>query len=238
MSLKPKLLEMLRSARDEQVAFVSNLSDAERARAGTLECWSAKDIVAHNAEWDARMAQSLSPGADTPPPAGDEDVNRLNDEMFEVHAAEPWTAVLDLADRAFGSLYQRVALMDDEELQAPVRMTSQDERPAWRGIAGNGYSHPLIHLAQCYLESGDLARSALLEETMMQAMSELDDSPSWQGTVIYNMACYHAIAGQAERAIAGLRRALQLNPDLTAWSKEDPDFESVRNRPDYLAIYS
>jgi hypothetical protein len=34
-----------------------------------------------------------------------------------------------------------------------------------------------------------------------------------------------------------LREALKLNPGLTEWSKEDPDFEPIREEAVYKAIY-
>jgi len=67
-------------------------------------------------------------------------------------------------------------------------------------------------------------------------LAQLDDSPAWRGVTRYNLACHHALSGQHERAIGELRKTLQLNPDLTEWSKEDPDFASIRERPDYQAL--
>jgi len=39
-------------------------------------------------------------------------------------------------------------------------------------------------------------------------------------------------------AIAQLGEALRLNPDLTEWSKQDPDFASIREEPAYRSLYS
>jgi hypothetical protein len=65
----------------------------------------------------------------------------------------------------------------------------------------------------------------------------LDPSSSWQGTARYNLACHYALIGEAEKAIDGLREALELNPRLTDWSKEDPDFAPLREDPRYMALY-
>jgi hypothetical protein len=56
--------------------------------------------------------------------------------------------------------------------------------------------------------------------------------------VRYNLACHYALSGQKERAISGLREALTLNPDLTEWSKQDPDFVPLRQEAGYQALYS
>jgi len=55
--------------------------------------------------------------------------------------------------------------------------------------------------------------------------------------VRYNLACCYALAGQAEKAMDALREALRLAPDLTEWSKQDPDLVSLRERPDYQSLY-
>jgi hypothetical protein len=56
---KTLLLDLLRQARETEMDFVDGLSDGQRARSGTLEDWSAKDVIAHVAAWKARMADIL-----------------------------------------------------------------------------------------------------------------------------------------------------------------------------------
>ena len=55
--------------------------------------------------------------------------------------------------------------------------------------------------------------------------------------VRYNLACYYALAGETARAIETLRDALHLHPDLLGWSKEDTDLASLRDDPNYKALY-
>ena len=74
-------------------------------------------------------------------------------------------------------------------------------------------------------------------EASVELLSGLDDSPQWRGTAIYNLACFLALGGIKETAIAKLGEALRLNPDLTEWSKEDADFASIREEPGYKALY-
>ena len=62
----------------------------------------------------------------------------------------------------------------------------------------------------------------------MRQCQAFDNSPTWHGVVQYNLACQYALLGQPESAIHALRQALQLNPDLLEWSKQDPDLDSIR----------
>jgi tetratricopeptide (TPR) repeat protein len=88
------------------------------------------------------------------------------------------------------------------------------------------------------LERGDKEYATELQEKTAKLLSELDESQSWQGTVRYNLACHYALAGETETAIEKLREALELNPELTEWSKEDADLASIREEPGYIALYT
>jgi uncharacterized Ntn-hydrolase superfamily protein len=47
-------------------------------------------------------------------------------------------------------------------------------------------------------------------------------------TVLYDLACFEALAGRVERAAAHLQRALGLDPGLAASAERDPDLAAVR----------
>jgi hypothetical protein len=73
---------------------------------------------------------------------------------------------------------------------------------------------------------------------ILEEMTSLEDSDSWQGTNLYNDACYQALFGDRERAVEILEKALSLNPELTEWSKQDSDLDSLRKMKAFKAIYS
>jgi tetratricopeptide (TPR) repeat protein len=52
----------------------------------------------------------------------------------------------------------------------------------------------------------------------------------------YNLACSLARAGQADEAIDTLSRAILLGYDDLDHMETDPDLESIRNHPDFLAL--
>jgi hypothetical protein len=107
----------------------------------------------------------------------------------------------------------------------------------WREILGNIYMHPIIHLSEWYIKRGNPARAAETYQEMTRQVISLDDSPGWQGTIRYNNACSFSLLGDKETAINELREALKLNPDLTEWSRQDPDFEPIRSEDGYKALY-
>jgi tetratricopeptide (TPR) repeat protein len=50
---------------------------------------------------------------------------------------------------------------------------------------------------------------------------------------LYNLACAEALAGRSEAAVAHLREALELRPELARTAAEDEDLAPLRERPDW-----
>ena len=237
MERKPILLTLLARAYEEEKALISGLTEDERSQAGTLEQWSAKDIIAHNAAWKGRFAANLLAVSRGEAPTRTEDYDQENVALFNEHQTKSWEEVEELAEEAYRSLVERVQELEEEMLGSCEVFPGQRERPLWRMIIGNAYNHPLIHISEHFRNRGESQRAGELIGEMARSVVDLDSSPSWQGAVRYNLACHHSLLGQKEKAIEELREALRLNPDLTEWSKEDPDLEAIRGEPGYQALY-
>lgn len=52
-------------------------------------------------------------------------------------------------------------------------------------------------------------------------------------TLHYNLACLEALQGDSEAALASLRHALELRPEVVEWAEEDGDLESLRGQPEF-----
>jgi tetratricopeptide (TPR) repeat protein len=237
MEIKAKLFDLLQCAYEEERTFFASLSDDECSAIGTPECWSVKDVVAHVAEWKARVGQRLAAARRNETPPKYDDIDEANAEIFEQYCNQSWDDVLEALERAHGELVEQTRAMPESDLVDTERFPWQDGRPLWRSIVGSGYSHSVQHLAQLYIERGQRDYATRIQETAAELLASLDDSPDWQGVTIYNLACHYALSGEREKAIAKLGEALQLNPDLTEWSKQDPDFASIREEPAYRSLY-
>ena len=237
MEIKAKLVDLLQRAHEEERTFFASLSNDECSAMGTPECWSVKDVVAHLAEWKARMGQRLAAARRNETPPKYDDVDKANSEIFEQYRHQPWNDVLKALERAHGELVEQTRAMLEDDLVDAERFPWQEGRPLWRSIVGSGCSHPVQHLAQLYLERGERDDATRIQETAAEWLASLDDSPGWQGVTIYNLACHYALCGEREKAIAKLGEALQLNPDLVEWSKQDPDLASIREEPAYRSLY-
>jgi tetratricopeptide (TPR) repeat protein len=238
MDVKEKLLDLLRRGYEEEQAFVRRLSDAERSYRGTPEQWSAKDLVAHLHSWKTRTLQRLEAleHGETPPSFSDWDAE--NAAIYAAHHDRPWDDVLRESTQVYRDLVAKVQAFSEDELVDAQRFPTLNGQPLWRSFTGNGYSHPLAHLAEFYARHGQQDYATRLQETGAEMLAALDDSDSWRGTALYNLACYYAIVGQKDKAITQLGQALRLNPDLVEWSTQDPDFASIRDDAGYRALYS
>jgi len=238
MGLKQKLLGVLERTYEEEQALVANLSDEERSAIGTYEQWSAKDLMAHIAAWKEKRAQSTAATSRGEPAPVERDYEEVNAEIFEANQDRSWDEVLAYLQRAYDSLVESLKTVPEANLVRAETSAKQQGRPLWRTIAGTGCTHPMLHLAEHHIGRGQADRGVRLAEETSDMLLQLDGSPSWRGLVQYNLACLYAISGQQEIAIGQLREALRLNPDLTEWSKEDPDLLSIREHPDYRGVYS
>jgi tetratricopeptide (TPR) repeat protein len=233
MTLKDKLVALIESIGAEEQALSDILSEAERSAPGEADQWAPKDEIAHLAAWTERAVGNLEAASRGESPVRYDDFEAVNARDFEKYRDWSWEEALERALTANGRLIEQIKGRSEADLEAPLT----EERTVWRSIAGTGYTHPVIHLGHIYLGRGDAEYATELQETAAAALLELDRSHTWQGTVRYNLACHYALIGDGERAISGLREALELNPGLKEWSREDPDFTCIREEPAYLALY-
>lgn len=82
--------------------------------------------------------------------------------------------------------------------------------------------------AQPHLDSGD-------HERAVEVASEGLPRHSDDAGLLYNIACWEALAGRREDALAHLRRAFGLAPEkVREWARGDSDLDSVRDEIDFL----
>jgi tetratricopeptide (TPR) repeat protein len=238
MELKSKLIELVKRAYQEEQALIARLSEDERSAVGEPDRWSVKDVIVHLAGWKARLAGNLAAAASGGTPVRYDDFEAVNAQEFEEYRDLPWPEVMEMAAEAHRQLVEQVEVRSEDELRGTETLPWQGSRPLWQLILGNGYTHPMaMHLGPIYIERGEKEHATAMQEEAARLLEELDEGENWRGTVRYNLACHYALVGETERAIEELREALELNPGLVEWSKQDSDLASIREEPGYLALY-
>jgi len=235
--LKTGLLDLLGRAQADQRELLAALSDEERAALGTADRWSIKDVVLHIAFWKKRQLERLGAAARSETPVESEHYDQVNARVFEEWRERPWQAVIDESERIFDALVAQVREFDPAALADSNRYTWQEGRSLLRSLVGNGFWHPESHIAQCYIDRGDLPRATRMQEELTEQLGQYGDQLAPRGEALYNLACFYATSGQADKALALLPDALRLQPDVREWSKEDPDLVALHDLPAYQALY-
>lgn len=234
MNRKTALLDAIRYVANIEQAFISGISEAERQATGTLERWSPKDLIAHNAAWKGDLSRRLA-GEELP---AIEDYDDANAEIFASFQGKTWGDVVMYTLVVQNNLEAALERLDEEELEGSEVLGRGDEIPTWRDIAGTACIHPLLHLSENAIERGDPERAVRLHHEALPVLLEIDDSPQWRGNLVYNVACQYALTGDVQKAILQLGEALRLRPDLAEWSQQDSDLASLRDEPTYQALYT
>ena len=234
--MKNELNDLLDKGYHAEKEFIAALSDEERNAEGTFEQWTAKDTIAHNAFWRKQHAEDiLAVLAGESPIQTDDD--QVNEGVYSQYKDHSWEEVEALIGSSLERMGAALEALRESDLQRSDFYPWEQGRPLWREIVGNIFTHPILHVSDWHIKKGDRPRAAKMYQEMTAELIHLDDSPAWQGTIRYNNACSFSLLGDKDQAIHELREALKLNPDLTDWSKQDPDFEPIRNDVGYRALY-
>ena len=211
---KAKLLERIQQGQTIVERTFADLSDAERNQAGTLEHWSAKDTLAHIAAWQTRWGDWLSPlgegrplSAENPPQVEDED--RANAEIFAANQNCSWAQIHANYQNASRQILKLAPLLSEEDLNSPPRFAWLKQETLARRFSGTFYWHIQEHLTRFFIERKNPARALEIAEEFSRLIGA-DDTPTDRGTALYNLACYAALTGRREIALANLKTALSL----------------------------
>ena len=236
MPSKTNVIDLLHQGQAIEQQFAASLSQAECLAAGSETDWSAKDEIAHAIAWMERFVERIStPPADAPSRPFDE-IDDENAAIFAAHRDQTLEEVLAYAAQVRAALLGTVQALSEEEMNDSALLPWLDGAPPWRSVVGNAFTHPLIHYAGYLTRHGQPALAIRMQEEGFERLLELDPSPAWRGTNLYNLACQHALNGDKEKALALLTEALALQPQLREWSRQDTDLVGLREDPAFLAL--
>jgi tetratricopeptide (TPR) repeat protein len=161
--------------------------------------------------------------------AGDEVVEEHTEEFLrheEVYVVLAGRATFTLDDETLDAPAGTVVFVHDPTVKRHARAEEpQTAVLAVGGPRGAVYEPPAWE-AERHRVAGDFdAYAAELAEA-------LERRPNHPG-LLYVLAGAEALASRPDAAIAHLRRALELRPELTDSARGNEDFASIRDRPDW-----
>jgi len=237
--IKTKLIAVIERGEADQAALVALLSDSEKAAIGEPDHWAVKDQIAHLNFWRDRTLRRLIAVRDgAEPPGPSPDFQPENERNFAAQQYRPWNEIIAESDRLFRETKQVIPQLTDAQLTEPVKIGTDNEIRLSERVVSDFMEHPAEHLTQLYRERGETARAEAQEGATVEVISELfGKNNSMYGYAIYNLGCFYARNGEADRAIAAVGEALPLIPSLVEWSKQDTDLDSLRDLPAFQALY-
>ena len=137
--------------------------------------------------------------------------------------------------------------LDGKDVDAPtgtlvfvhrgVKRTAFAEEPettllAIGGEPGKAYEP---HGWEVWSQLNPLFQAGEYEQVADRGRELLKDHPEYPG-VFYNVACAEALAGRGDDAIEHLRHAIGRSEQFRELAKEDEDFASLRDRPDFKEL--
>ena len=152
--LMATLSGLLDRTRLAEETLVAGLSADERVAAGTLERWSAKDLIAHVTAWHTNLAETLEAAlaGETPPRPR---VDEANARTFEENAHKSWQQVQAEAEAVLGRVQGLLAQFGDEDLLNPDRYPWRRGHALAPVVTLRLYWHPHVHLGEFYAQRGD-----------------------------------------------------------------------------------
>jgi tetratricopeptide (TPR) repeat protein len=236
MDQKNEMVKLIEFVRRELDALCDQLTAEEKTRRGSLQMWSAKDMLAHLAFWNShfnRQAVNALEGKNVPQ-AGDY-TNQLNDGVLYEHLDQPFEearADEAAAYRQFREIIDRTPAAD---LSDPQKFAYLEGRSLLERILGTYGYHTAAHLSDYYVKTGRFQKGRELQENLTERLCAF---PVWKANAIYNLACFYSLNGLSKEAIEKLKIAFDEKPGLIEWSRQDSDIDPLREMAEYRALIS
>ena len=121
---KAQILKRLETERRRLEQNISGLSREEMLQPGVVGSWSVKDVLAHLADWQARMPAWLSAAqcgeeVETPAPGLTwKQLDILNQRIYEAHRDQSLEEILEYFHRTHDRFMKMVEVLPEEDMLA------------------------------------------------------------------------------------------------------------------------
>lgn len=233
-----RLRKILVSAHKAEQALWDSLSAEEKGQPSSRDPWAAKDLLGHIAGWRQRNTSFLETVTAGGIPTRFENTEEINQDIFARYEDKSFDEIQAEYRKATTALLKAFDQIDEDQLLDSELIEWMSGRKLWNYIAFSEYWHPMDHVLKWCVEHDQGGMANATQARILKEMTSLEDSEAWRGTNLYNDACYEALFGDRNKAVQLLEEALSLNPELTEWSRQDSDLDSLREMKSYKALYT
>ena len=210
----------LESERKAEQEFVETTRGAESAPRG----WPAALVLFHIGMWRERLRNALtniSEGKDYErPPAN---IDEVNETELARGIGTPLTDAAARSDHLLAEIIELYVKLGDRPIDWSVSKTTTE------AILRNSFTHPRAHIAEYYRENGEVERARRVSEQAVDELRAAGAPPLVLGAALYNLACARVAERRNDDALALLREAFPMRPDMRAAAAEDSDLGALRD---------
>lgn len=233
--LKDALLVFLKLINNEFAIFERELTEKQKKEKGSLEKWSAKDILSHLVFWGNHFnSQAEKAKTDEKVPQAGDYFDQINDGVLIEHMEQPFSEALVELDRSFQRSTAILMSYSADELNDKDNFEYLDGRTLIDNALGTLGWHIAHHISDFYVKNGQIDKAINLQEKYTK---RLRNFPAWEANTSYNLACFFAQVGEKEKAIINLNNAFIARQDLIEWSKNDTDLDILREDSGFKALF-
>ena len=88
---------------------------------------------------------------------------------------------------------------------------------------------------ESYFSAAPLAQAGRFDEAIALMQRDAESHPD-HPALLYNLACYEALADRGDDALAHLARAVELSPRFREYAEQDSDFDALRDDPRFSEV--
>jgi hypothetical protein len=227
LQLRTAIIGLLGFAAVEEQLLLAGAGRATGA-AGSPNCWAAVPLVAHNAEFKRQQVQRLDAIRSGQAPPEFTEVDHTSDEVYRSYCQGSHAEVTRDSREVTGALIDGMGVIGDDDLLDPSRHPWLKGRQLGLQLIVRGFWHPTGHIGEYYICHGQPGRAAALQTQAVGVARYLHAPDAARGMAHFNLACAQAQSQLPDDAVASLREAIELNPDLRGNASRDADLAGLR----------
>jgi hypothetical protein len=221
------VLPLLQKERDLEKAFVAEVAGKPEPSSG----WTPTMTMFHLARWRDRLWNGLTEAAaERPVNAPPGDIDELNDAEMAGAAGVSLAEAAARSEAALTSIMAMWETLGDRPFDWYISETTGE------AILRNSYLHARNHLADQFLQLGEVTRSEQLIEETANDLRSVEAPGRVLGAALINLAAVRAGQLRSDEALDLLQEGLAMRPDLKVAAAEGDDFASVRDEPRFRAL--
>jgi adenylate cyclase len=171
---------------------------------------------------------------------------RLDPKLFEAYYLYARAELLRGRFEKSAEMFEQASVVRPEDYQAPL-LVQQVYRSLGKEAKARDANRRGLKIVERHLElNPDDQRALALAANAAMAVGELDRAMDWANralelgpnnpSLLYNLACFYALAGEVEDSLNCLERRATLGSIAREWMENDSDLDSIRNHPRFQAV--